>query len=244
MLKDETCVMDGEHFFVRGNLTLPVVDRSDPFVWGVWTSLSRASFDRMIMRWDDPGREEDPSFFGWLSSELSHVYGLSTLNLKLQVHTQPVGVRPTLELEPTQHPLAREQRNGIHWARVEQIAEMLHHGPIPSAEQAQEKVCRSAGVERVPLAEEGRIAVAKTLEGWRFPLNGMRRAPQGDMTGWYLYEGDEFPTGSGAFQVIHASHLREVCPHAVAFLGLPAGWRFRATREEYDAWYDEKVLEL
>jgi hypothetical protein len=48
--------------------------------------------------------------------------------LKTNIHTNPVGVRPFVELEPTDHPLAVEQRNGITLARVQEIAEIILHG--------------------------------------------------------------------------------------------------------------------
>ncbi len=44
------------------------------------------------------------------------------------VHTRPVGARPLIELEPTDHPLAVEQRDGISWDRIQQIAELARHG--------------------------------------------------------------------------------------------------------------------
>jgi hypothetical protein len=44
------------------------------------------------------------------------------------VHAHQAGVRPHLELEPTDHPLASEQRTGITVARVQQIAEQILHG--------------------------------------------------------------------------------------------------------------------
>jgi len=43
------------------------------------------------------------------------------------VHTHPVGVRPEIELEPTEHPLAVEQREGITWERVDEIAAIMLH---------------------------------------------------------------------------------------------------------------------
>jgi hypothetical protein len=36
-------------------------------------------------------------------------------------------VRPFIELEPTDHPLAIEQRTGISWERVREIAELVLH---------------------------------------------------------------------------------------------------------------------
>ncbi|WP_308294565.1 hypothetical protein [Streptomyces sp. RKAG290] len=38
-----------------------------------------------------------------------------------------MGRRPLIELEPTDHPLAVEQRNGITLDRVREIAEAVQH---------------------------------------------------------------------------------------------------------------------
>ena len=52
--------------------------------------------------------------FGWFSTEPPG-YSESTLKLRTLIHTQPVGERPHIELEPTEHPLAVEQREGVTW---------------------------------------------------------------------------------------------------------------------------------
>ncbi|WJK33125.1 DUF2199 domain-containing protein [Solwaraspora sp. WMMA2065] len=125
-LTDEQCVIQGQHFFVRARIVIPVTDADTDFDWGVWVSLSQANFDRMNEVWTTPGREREPSYFGWLSTEIP-IYQPTTVNLKTRVRTQPVGHRPLVELEPTAHPLAVEQRSGITLARVRQIAEELLH---------------------------------------------------------------------------------------------------------------------
>jgi hypothetical protein len=127
-LQGELCVIQAEHFFIRGRILIPVVD-ADPettFDWGVWASLSPANFERTVATWTVEGRESEPSAFGWLATELP-LYRPTTLNLKTRVHTQPVGQRPLIELEPTDHPLAVEQRQGITMARVQEIAEFMLH---------------------------------------------------------------------------------------------------------------------
>ncbi|TWU04521.1 DUF2199 domain-containing protein [Stieleria varia] len=124
-LTDDLCVIDEEFFFIRGCLELPVVDHDDPFIWGVWASLSKESFMRCHEIWQQAGREAQPPFFGWLSTSLP-LYP-DTLNLKTQVHTRRVGERPFIELEPTEHPLAIEQRSGITMGRVREIAGALLH---------------------------------------------------------------------------------------------------------------------
>lgn len=50
-----------------------------------------------------------------------------TLGVKTHVHTEPVGTRPHIVLEPTEHPLAVEQRTGITVERVQRIAEAILH---------------------------------------------------------------------------------------------------------------------
>ncbi|HEX5598661.1 MAG TPA: DUF2199 domain-containing protein [Micromonosporaceae bacterium] len=130
LLDEDQCVIKGEHFFVRGRLVIPVIDAAPgtEFDWGVWVSLSGTNFSRTLSLWTTSGREQEPPYFGWLSTELP-LYEPSTLELKTHVHTQQVGMRPLIELEPTDHPLAVEQRTGITIARVQEIAEALLHPP-------------------------------------------------------------------------------------------------------------------
>ena len=129
VLGEEQCVIGVEHFFVRGRLVLPVLDADEEFDWGVWVSLSKTKFARVTELWTNPERVHEPPYFGWLATELP-LYTPTTLNLKAHVHSQAVGVRPTIELEPTDHPLAVEQRTGITLAHVQAIAEqLLHPGP-------------------------------------------------------------------------------------------------------------------
>ncbi|GAA4065768.1 DUF2199 domain-containing protein [Actinomadura miaoliensis] len=125
-LTSDICVIKGQAFFVHGLIEIPVVDSGEIFSWGVWVSLSQDNFTRALKLWDTPGREGEPAYFGWLSTELT-LYSTTTINLRTNLHTRPVGERPSIELEPTDHPLAVEQRSGITRARVQQIAETLLH---------------------------------------------------------------------------------------------------------------------
>ena len=125
-LNKDMCVIDDEHFYVVGNLEIPVIGSDERFSWDVWVSLSEKSMARAVELWDTPGRESEPPYFGWLSTSLPGYP--ETLLLKTHVHTREVGRRPYIELEPTDHPLAVEQREGITWARVQEIAELVLHG--------------------------------------------------------------------------------------------------------------------
>lgn len=130
-LSSDQCIIDPDRFFIRGSLELPVIDGAGPFVWDIWVSLSETNFKRASDRWHDSGRTEEPPYFGWLCNSLPGYP--ETLSLKTNVHTRAVGIRPFIELEPTDHPLALEQREGITAARVVEIAEaaMHHNSSLP-----------------------------------------------------------------------------------------------------------------
>ncbi len=125
-LSSDRCVIDDKYFFVVGNVEIPIIGEGVNFVWSVWVSLGGHNFRRARELWETKGRESEPPYFCWVGTELP-CYP-STLNLKARMHTRPVGERPLVELEPTDHPLAVEQRRGITLARVREIAECVLHG--------------------------------------------------------------------------------------------------------------------
>ncbi|MEV7729834.1 DUF2199 domain-containing protein [Streptomyces sp. NPDC087917] len=129
LLSSDRCVIQGRFFFVKGLIEIPVVGREEVFSWGVWISLNKVNFAHAVEMWDTEGREAEAPYFGWLCTELS-LYSPATTNLKTNAHTRAVGRRPFIELEPTDHPLAVEQRAGITMDRVREIASTLRH-PTP-----------------------------------------------------------------------------------------------------------------
>ncbi|WP_255176276.1 DUF2199 domain-containing protein [Exiguobacterium aurantiacum] len=123
VLTDDLCVVDEAHFFVYGCVELPIVGEDEIFSWNVWVSLSADNFFRMLDLWDEPSRVELDPMFGWFATELPGYP--DTLNLKTNVHTREVGIRPFIELEPTDHLLAVEQREGITRGRIEELARIV-----------------------------------------------------------------------------------------------------------------------
>ena len=124
-LDSDFCVIDNQYFFVRACLELPVIGTIESFVWGVWVSLSDASFKVFVNCYEEAQRSHNGPFFGWLAAELP-LYP-DTNGLKTHVHLRDEGVRPRIELEPTNHPLAVEQRNGLDAARVAEIFSFFEH---------------------------------------------------------------------------------------------------------------------
>ena len=73
-------------------------------------------------------------WFGWFSNRLKGYP--ETLNLKCQVRPRSGRQRPLIELEPTDHPLAVEQRDGITLDRIFEIFALNGHDLRPTLGQS------------------------------------------------------------------------------------------------------------
>jgi hypothetical protein len=110
-LTSDRCTIDYEDgvtdYFIRGVIKIPIEGQAVPFGIGVWVSQSEANFERYL----EDEENMDPTF-GWLATRLGF-YEENTLSLKTRVHFQGDNMRPVIELEPTDHPLSVDQREGI-----------------------------------------------------------------------------------------------------------------------------------
>ena len=124
-IDSDGCIIDDDTFFVRGCLEIPVHSISEPFVWLVWCSLSLESFKQWVASYELKKRSDIGPFFGWLNTRLP--FYDETLNLKTMVHLRDNGLRPLIELEPTEHPLAVAQRDGISVKFAQEMTTKLLH---------------------------------------------------------------------------------------------------------------------
>jgi hypothetical protein len=124
-LGSDDCVIDRKHFFVRGCLEVPVHGQTEPFIWGVWVSLSEASHLEWLKYFTEAKRAHVAPFFGWFNTWLKPYP--NTMNLKTRVHMRDDGIRPSIELEPVDHLLASEQRTGISVSRVAELYALMVH---------------------------------------------------------------------------------------------------------------------
>jgi len=127
-LTRDQCVIrtaDETAYFVAAVLDIPVVGRPGSFTWSVWVSLSERSFLEVSEHWDDADRDRLGPYFGWLCTSLPGYP--ETVFLKTRVYQRLPGLRPTLELEPTDHPLAVHQREGIPVGDLVAIVQPFFH---------------------------------------------------------------------------------------------------------------------
>jgi hypothetical protein len=118
-LTEDYCAIDGEFFFVRGLIHLPILGAAETFRWGVWGALSRANFEKLLRMENDPERTDLDPMFSWLSTCISGYP--DTLSLRMYAHIQEPGTVPYFRLERCDRPLAQEYHHGITPERVREI---------------------------------------------------------------------------------------------------------------------------
>lgn len=113
----DTCIIDDEHFFIRGVIEIPIHDYPESFGFGAWVSQKRENFYTYLENFDS---DEIGPFFGWLCTNIDY-YAEDTLSLKTMAHFRGKRLRPSIELEQTEHPLAVDQRAGISLEKAWEI---------------------------------------------------------------------------------------------------------------------------
>jgi hypothetical protein len=119
-LDSDICIIDNREWYVRGCLEVPIVGSSEPFVWGIWVSVSEESLRYILDKWQAEIGPEEPPRFGWLCSWIPGYP--EPRDIKCHVFLRSGDLYPRIVLEPTDYPLAIEQRHGITVERIEQIA--------------------------------------------------------------------------------------------------------------------------
>ena len=108
---------------------------------------------------------------------------------------------------------------------------------------SQSALCDRFDVQYQPSEAHLKVGIALATLAQQ-PLNALRHPPVADTTGWYIWGGGEIPLEDDFFQPVHVSHLDELLPEIVPYLGLPAGWRVQVAPGHEDVWFDASLLDL
>jgi hypothetical protein len=135
-LFQERCEIDskkGKSYYVLACLDIPIQGTDRIFTLGVWCSISEKSYAEISAHWDNPDRARLGPYFGWLCTQIPGYP--ETAFLKTRVHQRESGVSLAVELEPTDHPLAVDQRLGIEIHRlVTIVTELIHQDDATDAQ--------------------------------------------------------------------------------------------------------------
>jgi hypothetical protein len=133
-----------------------------------------------------------------------------------------------------------------HWSRrldpppsEEEYLRLMEASKVTSE---QREVCDRFEVYPWPVGKNLRVGVARDVKPGSLSINGLRHPPKGDMTGWYVWVGEQESGELNLFSQLHLEHLVEWCPTVWRYLALPPGWRFSIAPGNEDVWHDPSLL--
>lgn len=103
-----SCVLDDARYFIAGTLPILVQGRTELFKIGTWAEVDAASFNGLLHQARQP---TDAGYSGTIANELSPEPGSN--GLKVSIRVSSVNELPEFYLDPTEHPLAQDQADGI-----------------------------------------------------------------------------------------------------------------------------------
>jgi len=111
--------------------------------------------------------------------------------------------------------------------------------------EKQKVICKKYGAEFLASRFDNLLGVAlESFDKFKMPVNGLRHPIENEQSSsWYIWAG-EYSEVEIFFKPIHVSHLLELCPKALTYLGLAPGWRFLFDNRYEDVWYDEQLLRI
>lgn len=127
-LSEDFCVLGGEHYFVRCVFDIPIHGMADKFGLGVWSTLSRANFDKYVAGFDTGKYEDIGPWTGWFSNNVKPFE--PSVNEPCWVYPQLGRQRPTISLQNDDHELAVMQEGGITPECLLEIYAANGHGPV------------------------------------------------------------------------------------------------------------------
>ncbi len=108
---NDLCVIDGERFFIRAVLPLPVEARERVYKIGLWIEVNQPAFERIYELWDETKQDEEEPFQCYVANSIPTLP--ETTGLSAEVRLTGPGLRPQIFIQQVEHPLYNEQCLGI-----------------------------------------------------------------------------------------------------------------------------------
>ena len=121
----DLCALDEHRFFVRGLLSMPFSYQEGEFSWGVWVEVERSTHDFYLGNFNNEFAK-GATAQGRLANTIPGFPGL--VNEPLEIEFQDSTSRPSFSfLSKADHRLAKDQREGIDFARHHEFLELCGH---------------------------------------------------------------------------------------------------------------------
>jgi len=113
---------------------------------------------------------------------------------------------------------------------------------MTSATNDQQETYKRFSVTPIAAPQDMKVGISRNIRDGMHPINGLRHAPAGDTTGWYIWAGEELSDDPDFFVPVHVSHISDWCPNVLSYLALPPGWRFLLAPGHEDVWFDSSIV--
>lgn len=124
-LTSDLCVVDDEAFYISGCLEVPVTGTTDFLSLRVWVAVGETDFMEYQNLVGVQLRSSHGPYLGRLEAAIPTYPDTGDLVVSLQVRDN--GIRPLVLLEPTDHPLYLEQKEGASDQRVIMLYDYFMH---------------------------------------------------------------------------------------------------------------------
>jgi hypothetical protein len=87
-------------------------------------------------------------------------------------------------------------------------------GPMTSATNDQQETYKRFSVTPIAAPQDMKLSKRLSMAG----IRGLRHAPAGDTTGWFIWAGEELSDDPDFFVPVHVSHISDWCPNVLSTL--------------------------
>ncbi|MBO9202784.1 MULTISPECIES: immunity protein Imm33 domain-containing protein [Niastella] len=109
--------------------------------------------------------------------------------------------------------------------------------------ERQKAICEKYGAKYMAPPFDKLVELAlESFNEFNMPINGLRHPIESEHSvSWFIWAG-EYSNADDFLKPVHVSHLLDICPKAINYLGLTSGWRFLFDNIYEDVWYDTNLL--
>ena len=117
---DDICILDGERFFVRCTISLPIRMSSESYAIGAWAEISERDFATVQKLWDEVDQANAPAIDGVLANQIALTTGSSGCRVLVTL-TGPT-TRPCIAIKDQACSMYLEQKEGLPAHRASEYA--------------------------------------------------------------------------------------------------------------------------
>lgn len=112
--------------------------------------------------------------------------------------------------------------------------------------QTAKDICTKYNSPYTPVDSMNIVGVAENVASGLQPLNALRHPVSENVSGWYIWAGEEYSDSPDFFKPMHVEHLLQLRPEIEMYLALEPSWRvlLDKNRDYVDVWKDEKLLDV